>query len=464
MKNEQGIHIPERDVRELELGDMLIQVFRRWIILILAAVIGAALFTGYSCLKGISGPRAAQAVAEAQAAQENAGGESELYQTRMDGMNVLRSEYMHTILGQSRYIQNSIMLQLNPYAVNRASAALYVYSDSENDTDANSLVNVYASAATSAQVLQPIAEDLGTEYQYLNEVIEAETDYDANAVLLTVSYTDAENAERIMERILTALADRADGYSGEWPNHRIAAADIRNSVVVDHELSEHQYAVWVDLHNYNMSWSKINEDITGLRNAVVGNVSIPETRSLTMDIVIGAVVGFLVGFAVLCLAYLVSDKLRSDDEVRRMGSYRVYKNNISPEKRSSAQALLDGVQGMDRFREHSYKRFADLFVPELEEKDMLLLATTLDEADISEISEKLGAELKEALKEKKPGFEIKVCGHADTAAEAVEALRDADAVLLVERCHKSVLKSVYNELELLSHVREDVMGVMVRGI
>ncbi|MBQ1332266.1 MAG: hypothetical protein IIY36_04965 [Lachnospiraceae bacterium] len=210
-----------------------------------------------------------------------------------------------------------------------------------------------------------------------------------------------------------------------------------------------------------------------------------------MDIGIGAVIGFVVCFVALCLAYLGSDKLRSDDEVRRMApAVRVWANGIAPKDHRGSALALDKRQGMTPWEDGAYQRFADIFAPELAGKNSLLLVTTLAEDKIADIAAELESALNvkfgggavsaeggsgEAASEEvlsgnasaeeiKPAFKVNICAKVSDSYTAVEAIRGAEAVLAVERAHTSSLKKVRAELELLSHVREDVMGVMVRGI
>ena len=458
----ENVPVLERDVRELSLGDMFIQVFRRWYVLVIAAVIGAALFTSYSCFTGASGPRA-RAVQEAAAASAGSDQLDEATQTRVDGMSQLRSHFRNTAVSQGEYMQNSIFMQLDPYAVNRTTAALFVTpSGNMPDIAVDAIVRTYEDAAVSGELLGPIAEELGIDYPYLLELIDCVADYDLNLLSLSVSYTDLDESMNICRSIVDALQARTESYAVQMGGHDLVMTAITKCVVVDTDIFDEQAATWDDIHNNNVAINKVNADINDFRPSSSPG-SVPEVRSIQKDVAIGAVAGLIVSFVILCLAYLISDKVRSDDEIRRMAPFRVWVNGIAPAQHSGSSLALDKLQGMSQWQEGAYQRFADLFASELEGKDSLLLATSLDEKDIAEIA----GELEKAVRAKSgegSEFKVNVCANVSDSYTAVETIRGAEAVLMVERMHVSSLKKVRDELELMSHIREDAMGVMVRGI
>ncbi len=464
--NDQNIPVMERDVRELSLGDMFIQVFRHWKALVICAVIGALLFTGFSCVTGASGPRAWAAQAEAAAPSEEPTLD-EASQTRVDGMRDLRTHFRDTAVSQGEYLQNSIYMQLDPYAVNRTTACLFVMPEGTvSEAEIDALVSTYQDAALSQELLQPIADDLETDFIYLREVVSCAADYDLNKITINVSYPDLDESMNICQRIVNTLEGREDDYSTQLGDHRLVMTTITKRVVVDTAVFDNQAAVWDDVHNNNVAINKVSADINDFRpSSSSSSAAVPGYRSLPKDVAIGAAAGLIVCFVVLILAYLLSDKLRSDDEVRRMAPVRVWTNNIAPQGHAGSALAFDKLQGMTAWKEGAYQRFADIFAPELEGKESLLLVTTLKEDEVADIA----GEMEKAMRAKQDatdsaGFTVNVCANVSNSYTAVEAIRGAEAVLAVERAHTSSLKKVRAELELLSHVREDAMGVMVRGI
>ena len=491
MNKDQSTAVMERDVRELSLGDMLIQVFRHWKAIIIVAIIGALVFTGFSCYIGVSGPR----VWAAQRAAAEAAGQpvsiDEATQARIDGMSQLRAHFQDVAVSQSEYIQNSIVMQMDPYAVNRTTVVMWLTSDDESitRTQLDAFITLYADVAVSQEILEPIAEEFGIPYWALREVVGVGTDFDRDRIWYNVSFTDSDGAMAIAQRIADALMDLNDDYSAQFGDHDLAVASMQSRVQVDTTYLDAQNTAWTYVHNNNTAIEKVGDDIDDISPGSPSSI-IPRYRSLPMDIGIGAAIGFVVCFVVLCLAYLGSDKLRSDDEIRRMAPVRVWANNIAPQGHTGSTLALDKLQGMTPWKEGAYQRFADIFAPELEGKNSLLLVTTLAEDKIADIA----AELENALNVKfgggavsaeggseeaaseadlsdnavieaeKPAFKVNICAKVSDSYTAVEAIRGAEAVLAVERAHTSSLKKGRAELELLSHVREDAMGVMVSGI
>ena len=475
MKKDQNSAVLERDVRELSLGDMVIQVFRRWKAIVIITIIGALLFTGLSCYLGVSGPKAHAARAAAEEAAANAGTPTvdEVTQMRLDGMTQLQSHYLDVAVSQSEYVQNSIYMRLDPYAVPRATAVFWVLPEGDStEEEMDGIITLYSDLAASHDVLDPIAAEYGIEYWALREVVGCGTDFDRNRLWPTVIYTDLDTSIAITNEIVNALQDHVDDFSAQFADHRLELASFTSRVGVETGVLDTQNNVWNYIHNNNVNIDKVGDDIDELGPEGEDDDSsfiIPAIRSIPMDIVIGAVIGFAVAFVALCIAYIGSDKLRSDDEVRRMAPVRVWANSIAPKTRSASDARLDKAQGMTPYEEGAYQRFADILAPELEGKNSLLVVTTLKESEVAEISGELEKALRakrgeEAATEESSGFAVNVCANVSDSYTAVETIRGAEAVLAVERCHTSSLKKVRSELELLGHIREDALGVMVRGV
>ncbi len=467
MNKDQNAVILDRDVRELSLGDMAIQVFRRWKVIVIITIIGALLFTGLSCYLGVSGPKAHAARAAAEEAAANAGTPTvdEVTQMRLDGMSQLQSHYRDVAVSQSEYVQNSIYMRLDPYAVPRATAIFWVLPEGDStEEEMDGIITLYSDLAVSHEVLDPIAAEYGIEYWVLRELVGCGTDFDRNRLWPTVIYTDLDTSIAITNEIVDALQDRVDDFSAQFAEHRLELASFTSRVGIETGVLDAQNNVWNYIHNNNVNIDKVGDDIDelGPEGDDDSSFTIPAIRSIPMDIVIGAVIGFAVAFVALCIAYIGSDKLRSDDEVRRMAPVRVWANSIAPKTRSASDARLDKAQGMTPYEEGAYQRFADMLAPDLEGKRSLLLVTTLKDSEIAEIS----GELEKALRVKQASedFTVNVCANVSDSYTAVETIRGAEAVLAVERCHTSSLKKVRAELELLGHIREDALGVMVRGV
>ena len=475
MKKDQNSAVLERDVRELSLGDMVIQVFRRWKAIVIITIIGALLFTGLSCYLGVSGPKAHAARAAAEEAAANAGTPTvdEVTQMRLDGMTQLQSHYRAVAVSQGEYVRNSIYMRLDPYAVPRATAVFWVLPEGDStEEEMDGIITLYSDLAASHDVLDPIAAEYGIEYWALREVVGCGTDFDRNRLWPTVIYTDLDTSIAITNEIVNALQDHVDDFSAQFADHRLELASFTSRVGVETGVLDTQNNVWNYIHNNNVNIDKVGDDIDELGPEGEDDDSsfiIPAIRSIPMDIVIGAVIGFAVAFVALCIAYIGSDKLRSDDEVRRMAPVRVWANSIAPKTRSASDARMDRAQGMTPYEEGAYQRFADILAPELEGKNSLLVVTTLKESEVAEISGELEKALRakrgeEAATEESSGFAVNVCANVSDSYTAVETIRGAEAVLAVERCHTSSLKKVRSELELLGHIREDALGVMVRGV
>ncbi|MBQ1516395.1 MAG: hypothetical protein IIZ51_11150, partial [Lachnospiraceae bacterium] len=261
MNKDQSTAVMERDVRELSLGDMLIQVFRHWKAIVIAVIIGAVVFTGLSCYLGVSGPTAQRRVEEATASS-GAVTVSEAEQAQIDALLQMREHFQEVALSQSEYIRNSVYMQLDPYAVNRAVVMMWITPEGTTEEETiDRLITLYQDAANSKEILEPIAEEYGMEYRMLREIVGCGVDYDYDRVWVSVAYTDMEMALTIAQQVVSALQARTDGYSTRFGNHSLEETMVYRREQVETGILDSQTSIWTNVQNNNNTIEKIDDEI-----------------------------------------------------------------------------------------------------------------------------------------------------------------------------------------------------------
>ncbi|MBQ1332267.1 MAG: hypothetical protein IIY36_04970, partial [Lachnospiraceae bacterium] len=174
-------------------------------------------------------------------------------QARIDGMSQLRAHFQDVAVSQSEYIQNSIVMQMDPYAVNRTTVVMWLTSDDESitRTQLDAVITLYADVAASQEILAPIAEEFGVPYWALREVVGVGTDLDRDRIWCNVSFTDSDGARAIAQRIADALMDLTDDYSAQFGDHDMEVASMDSRVQVDTSYLDAQNTAWTYVHNNN---------------------------------------------------------------------------------------------------------------------------------------------------------------------------------------------------------------------
>ena len=465
--------------QEIDLKDLFFYMLYRWRLLLLAAVIGAAALGGVKVLK--SSKAADSEITEVvnpdyEQVLEN-------YETEKQALEQTVENLQNSLAAQNRYIAESPYMRTNPYQVYYGTADFVIETQGmAAESDMTNLIQSYKSNLLNGTYLHTLAEKNGIDASYLQEVVDAWGDHENNDSLTTsyvlmevpegqvhqgmlyvsVSGPDEAWVNTVLQGVCDEVKKAQNALNTEIAAHTIR--EVRSSVVtkVDTAYLERQQKIrgYVTSMNKNLAEAETNlKDLKMLDQADIASVDAELDKKAVIKY---AVVGFLAGgfcvAFVLFMMYVLNDKVMSEKEIRS----RFAVKNLGEFTREPKKHFLGFIDNWLRRLAGDDMVVEDDVVYDMIEanirnyagdKKHLLLTGLASEAALSQVSQKVGADL--------PEYELETGHDVVTCAAVRRQLAACEAVILVEEKGVSRYSQIQQELELAKDLGVEVLGVIV---
>lgn len=334
-----------KEEREISVADLVRKLIRSWKFILCCALICGVIFTGYKYYRDFRNHKRAEAV---QPATE----EQVLTPVEKEGIAYVHS-LEHNLDEQDAYMEESILLKINPYQENRATLQYEIRGG--NGDEALAILERYISYIRNGGVVSDLLadSDLEMEAQYLQELIRVEESasaYDAfnnrssRFFSVHVIGEDDGMAEMLADAAEAALRDYGETLL-TVPGQELVLLSRQSSVIYDAELEQKRNAL---LANRNAQAGTINAlvsqfseaqmvEYTGLSDEASEIVAKTETAAVGIDLkymIVGIIIGIFVGCCWIIFCYLISNKIKSAAELEKNYDLCVYgtlKNNTKNE-------------------------------------------------------------------------------------------------------------------------------------
>jgi len=453
--------------QEIDLKDLMFAVLRKWRLIIVIAVIFAVLLGGMKCVKGLGQLQDAEYVKKNQ----------ETYDASVDQYNATKERLekeivnlQESIESQQEYKDESILMNINPYDEYVESATFYISTDYtimpgmvyQNPNTAASILKGYMSIAQNGEmynyVLGHMSNPIGI--RYLKELVKIEPDYDNNMLDITVIADTEKRAGDVMEYIKDSIADSSDNLTESIGEHEISLVDESRYVTVDMELDKKQKEFSDTMDQLDTSLTEKTKELEALEepaNTLLSKGSI--LKSSIKYAVLGGVLGaFMVVFFV-CVAFLMSDKMVSEKELKRRYALMVLGVFRRQDKRklfSFVDRFLDRLEGTaDREMDdaQTFEVAAANASNYMEQVREVILVGTVSPDRMEKMKDGLAPFLKNA--------ELSVGGNLGKDALAIKKAASCDAVIIVEQRNKSNFGEIEQELDVVRSLEKKVLGCIV---
>ena len=236
-----------QDSRIVSVTELLLELFKRIKLIILAAIVFAAALGAYKYIKDKKSSDITPAAVSIEEAEKSLT-EEELEQVRL-------AEYTQTSLEKKQeYAEKSVLMQLDPYNVSTASIQFLI--GTENKEQLADLKYAYYMYVNEGQLLEDLkASGVKEETQYLDEIISYEdvsvynesnttgnmvTTNTGSTFGVKVKYTDQESCEKLVDNIISCISDYANILSGKMYVHTVIMVNCAYSNMVDSSVAQKQ--------------------------------------------------------------------------------------------------------------------------------------------------------------------------------------------------------------------------------
>lgn len=434
----------KKEEQMIYVKDLLFAALYRWKTIVAVAVLLALVLGGpqvVSAIRGGTGIVEPDPVAVEQYQSEKAALEKQV-------------EYLqHTVDNRQLYLENSLLMQLDPYDHYEARVIAYAGTTIDGNLSgvylSQTLLSAYRSVLNEQAFLKQLAQALEINQQYAAELISVgSSETMAYTLEVTVKCDTEERAEKLAEIVAAHLEASQKSVATAVTAHSLSVLEKTAAAKIDPALGQTQQETMEDLNAVLTAQDEANADLEKLVEPVAQQLSKKAAlKKAVILAVLGAVAGVFVTACVIWVLHITGSKVYSARTLNnRTGVKIIGCVNAAPRK-NPVDRMLRAWEGRNM------------------QEDLQLLATDIrcraQGAGKLLVTGGVKAEaLVSALQTQLPGVEI-ATGDITDSAEALTALGGCDAVVLVEQCGVSRYSAVARRIEIIQDYGKQLLGCVV---
>lgn len=445
---------------EFRLKDMFFSPLRHWRVTLIFAVILAVL------LGGFKGVQVLRTMADADALEAQAGAYEDAlkeYETKKALLVQSVDKALSDLEMQQEYLSESILMSLDYRNVYEASVSFYVDTNYQimpglsyqNPDKAPQIVAAYQLMLQDGRLYEKAASQAGKDVKYIQELVVVETEED---YLLTVivQHSDQEQAEALLATIVDQMNGIHEAVADSVGEHNLEILVQHSGFSVDNQLGTLQAEKAKQQKTIEDNIRAYKEELAALQ---MPENNIASLSSAVKTFIKWGILGFVAGAVLLygfyCAVFLMSEKVYSGASLSEFCGVRIL-GTVADDtrKRGRIDRWIRKLEGRIGGNSEANNALLAANVKNYYPESGKLLITG-DAAD-----EEL-AQVVQILTGKLGGVSVACQGGLLRSAEAVEALANSDAVLLVERCGKSRYSRVSSQLDMLKGLNKRVIGCIL---
>lgn len=453
--------------QEIDLKDLMFAVLRKWRLIIVIAVVFALLLGGIKTLKGVNQLSDVEFVKKNQ---ETYSATLEQYETTKKRLEKEITNLQDNIQSQQDYKEESILMNINPYDEYVESATFYISTDYtimpgmvfQNPNTATSILKAYLSIAQNGEMYNYVLGKMNNEMglRYLKELVTIEPDYDNNMLDITVVGDTEKRASDVMGYIKDSIQSSHGKITEAIGAHDVKIVDESQFVSVDLELDQKQTEFSANMDQLDTSLRDKTTELMELeepKNNLLSKRSV--LKSAIKYAVLGGVLGAFMVVFFICVAFLMSDKLVSEKELKRRYGVMVLGVFRRQNKRKFLPGIdrwldkLEGTAAREQEDSQAFEVAAANALNYMEGVKEVLLVGTVDAAAMDMIQNGLSGHLS--------GTVLTVGGNLGKDAQAIKKAASCDAVIVVEQRNKSLFGGIEQELDVVRSLGKKVIGCIV---
>ena len=444
---------PNHEDQVVYLKDLLFSALYRWKKILLFGIVLALLLGG---VKGISEYRTIKSHTSVPIGQVSGSPEQAALEKKLE---TLQASYD----ALTKFQQESVLMQINPYGFYKASLSIYVAPDvpAMQDADDQSLsptgaiLNSYVSMLTDDAVVQALSDTLDVKAENLSELISVSVNAEIGMLNVFVPYTTEDGAQLILDILLDQLDVAHAEVTQMICNHKMSICQQSVKFTSDAYLAETQATKIQHIIDLHTSISNTKTEI----EAISPNLpDVINSRSVALSTLIYGIVGLILGMFVTVLCIWVS----------HICSSKVYSARILTNR--TQVKVLGGINMLPKMSTFTRKlRLLDnRSIANADVQARLIAANVrnlcIDAKHLLVTGTADCAVLSEALQQAIPSVQISLCGSLLSDVAAVDALSDCDCVLLVEECEVSRYADIQQTVSMIADNNKTLLGcVLLNG-
>lgn len=499
--------------REISLVDLIIEILLRWRMFIVWALCGAVLLGAFSYIRTWQSANAQAAeveeakrqLAEADVQEDSTEVNAVLLEKVAGQLTDMQRRNVETVVGYEKWLisqEGSALLQLDANNVQAAEIAFYISSESREQSC--SIENVYEKIVSSGELVQYMVDRLGVS-PYISDLISlrekelGQRAYSAQEFVIDQKSTDSfsirvihydeQTCNDLAQAVIDFVENKHDELVDKLGEHVVTVVNLSHAVVYDSRLAGEQQFLLNNIVNVqdlvikrkkeftNQQWQYydvlVNGEITGITSAdtipkspsdiVARGVTVTPGVSLKY-ILLGIVCSVLIyGFYVFAV-YIFNTKIRATDHFQQL--YAIPHLGLIPAKKDKRKVFGFVDSWIESLRNRNKRKFTleeavslasvavKIAAERNEDKSVYLLGCDLKDQALS-VCEQIRDNLK------KDNVQSVILNNVLYDASAMDNLKNAKRVVLVEKAGATLYTEIEQELELLKRENIQILGGII---
>ena len=448
--------------RRIYIKDGIFYLAYRWRSILLAAIIGLLLMVG---LKYIFYEPMDDA--SAKELQEDYERELQVYNIGKDSYESQIDSYNHQLEQYQRYMEDSILMKIDPMQEYYASASLYVeipvkylneIPESANMDITDQVLGAYENFVRNGIDLSEFAKEKKMDEAMLQELIAGMADYESNQIEVKVIAPDEDLATTLLDEVLEQLQSQSAEINKTVRAHDEKVLNKVSGVCVDEDLLDTRREINTQINAVQslLTTSKTNLDkLQKPEEVVVDTGDSALKKSLLKFGIVGFLLGAFVIIALYACIYLFSGFVITETELKdtfgcfMLGAFAPkYKKQYFVDK-----WLYTMADEEKRSDEVIANRIAKNIMSLSKTGQTILLTGT--------VSDEILQSTLTALKDKTEGVNLLVSGCFLEDASAIDLMSEADMVLVVEQRKVIKFAEVEKLLETVVNMNKPLLGYIM---
>lgn len=467
--------------KEINLKRLFYKALKNWRVAAVAAMIGAVVIGGTKCtmeLVKISDP---EVIAERETEYQ---GELALYQQEGEVIRKTIENIEDSIIQQTDYNENSVLMEIDPYNEWNGSIDFYVETDwqimpelsYQNQNPANQIVRVYSTYISNGELYQYVIDrlDAPMEIRYLREIMGGSADASNFLIHFTVRGKTQEECQKLLTLIEEGMRAKLPEITESVGEFKLLTTNNSTYSQINYGLEQSQKANLQAITDLNTSLTATQfEQLEWERDEKEIEVPVLDKGDAVKEgIKMAIIAGFILGVVILLfhgIKYILSKYVQDREEFE---GWNVYVAEIPTPKKSDKKKIFVGIDRLigkwflgNIYREESGK-YMNVATKQIAETAKLTYETKEPKlvlaGEVSKVPTSTYAVMMNNEKVQK-----EVCflagGNPLTDYKTLDTIREADGVVLVVEQDYTTRESVYRMRQMLTDLGKAPVAVLLTG-
>lgn len=441
----------------LDTRDAIIRIMKRWKIILIIAIIGAAALGGIKFASGMNDMKAAST--ENTSKDPNA----EKRETLKKQIKTLNE----SLENWNKHFLQCKLMDINSYDTKVYNLSFLIHMGTAESYEENLLLSqdiayAYANLINNGELYQELGLNLDKdEFQELTELITAE----ANGSVVVIKAYDVEelNTEKVVNLLYDYIHSGKNILEDLNVAYTVEKISSGTSAVSDEKLAEAQEKVILTGDRYENSLNSKKEALNSL-NQESGVVETDRATVITSSIkfaVVGAVAGLLASVFVIFLLDIIDGKVASAKEMERQYGLKCIsvrkmvkqskKRNVFDKLENKTYCTLEKSEWVDLVRAN-----IEAMIRQKGIQGKLLVTGTISQVKLKQVFDELFSNSFQGY-----SYDVVYGENILTSAQTVSIVNECQGVILLEEEGSSGLEEISSECNMFKELNKEIIGFIM---